>query len=270
MRTEERHKLEAFLLEEKARGEAATGVSAPVYCLARDHEKPNTFFILFVINYSIRAEYFTVTPDGFHFRRKLWPSVDAMLGEFKRDPHGGAKLAPKHAITQAAERAALPPPVQQVQRPQLMPPSYGGGGYGPPPMAANAPPPPRMPLPGPPMPAGGYGGPMPPAAVAAAGGGGGGYQQQQPPQQQRSMAGMPGPPPMRNYPPAGPAGYGMPPSVLPPPPGNPGYNSQPWAQQPGAMAPYQQGPMPSSGYARNGAPPAGPYPGYPPNAGYAR
>ena len=41
------------------------------YLLAVDHNKPGLFYLGFIISQRPHREYFTVTPDGYHFRQRV-------------------------------------------------------------------------------------------------------------------------------------------------------------------------------------------------------
>lgn len=42
-----------------------------VYLLAAEHSKPGMFYLGFIAHSNPHREYFTVTPDGFHFRQRV-------------------------------------------------------------------------------------------------------------------------------------------------------------------------------------------------------
>ncbi|KAI3425064.1 hypothetical protein D9Q98_008441 [Chlorella vulgaris] len=139
------------------------------YCLGQDSSKGGgIFFLGHVLRTTPDREYFMVTPDGFYFRQKVYPSVDALLAAFRKNPKKPNPQAPPppaearpplpgvpHGM--AAGQGAPPPPGSfypggqqqqqqqaghgyggygQQQQPPMPPPQYGGwpgqqqGGYG--------------------------------------------------------------------------------------------------------------------------------------------
>lgn len=68
----------------------APGVAAYRLGINREIKSANClFYIAFIINTNVHREYFTATPKGFYFRGRLFQRVDDLLGDFKRNPHGG-------------------------------------------------------------------------------------------------------------------------------------------------------------------------------------
>lgn len=58
------------------------------YLLAADTSKPGLFFLGFIVSANPHREYFTVTPEGYHFRQKDYDSVDRLIAEWKKRPYG--------------------------------------------------------------------------------------------------------------------------------------------------------------------------------------
>ncbi|KAL4442498.1 hypothetical protein ABPG77_005082 [Micractinium sp. CCAP 211/92] len=90
--------------KEELSKEKETSQGRAVYCLCADGARAGIFILGFVLTTSPRREFFTITPDGYYFRRKNYPSVDHMLMAFKRQPR----------LPQQQDAPPPPPPQQPV------------------------------------------------------------------------------------------------------------------------------------------------------------
>lgn len=197
------------VVDENLKAQKQANPKSVPYCLCWSEQVPGSISLRYILNTTNRNHRIKITPDGFLWENKLFPTVDRLLNAFKKNPHGksgGVKKTaaatkpsiaaePAAATTRsrwgsrvAAPVAAPAPAVPLVNAWQQQPPPPPAR---PPPVpvvaAANLPPPPPAYHRGPPM------GGVPPPQV---------YNQPPPPP-------VPAYPPMRPPPPA-PAG--------PPPP----------------------------------------------------
>lgn len=107
------------------------GPQSSVYCLALDSMHVWHFYIGFIVGSNPHHEYFRVVPKGFIFRDRLYPSVDHVIGAFKKDPRNDAQ---RKAAQGPALGSSNPYAGQRYQQgtqyrggPQGPPGNYGGG-----------------------------------------------------------------------------------------------------------------------------------------------
>lgn len=74
-----------------------------VYCLCAEGARAGAFILGYVLSTSPHREFFAVTPDGYYFRKKHYPTVDKMLMAFMQRPR----------LPQQQQEAPPPPPPAQ-------------------------------------------------------------------------------------------------------------------------------------------------------------
>eukprot|EP00887_Chlorella_sp_A99_P000019 scaffold16.g19.t1 len=212
----------------------------------------------------LQREFFCVTPEGYYFRKTVFPTVDKMIAFWKKNATKPQPQQPPPPAAPAPQQAYLQP--QQPPAPPAPPALAGGGGgggwdappsYGQPPWAGGGGGGYRPPPSGGYVPEGGWGGPAPAAAAGYGGGGGGGV----PPGGgagyyggPRGGYGQPAPPPAQQQPqPSGTNGRHFDAGMAPPLPPGPAHAAAPPPPQqqpfqpplpPGAPPPLPPGPPP--------------------------
>eukprot|EP00879_Flechtneria_rotunda_P018911 GHRR01019849.1.p1 GENE.GHRR01019849.1~~GHRR01019849.1.p1 ORF type:complete len:307 (+),score=147.19 GHRR01019849.1:850-1770(+) len=213
------------------------GSMAGVYCVALDSHRPGTGCLAFAAGgatANVHREYFTITPNGYFFRGKVYPSVEHVISAFKTRPNykKEQQAQQRDQQVQGAGFGGVPQQ-QQVPLQMMAGPGQGyhhmqqqpAGLYGMPAAAVGAG---GYMAPAAPAPVG-YTAPHAAAAAAPYGGPQGGYRQQPPPQgYQQAGYGQQQPP----------IGYGghAPGQQQPPPYGGPAGGYQPGV---GAGGSYQ-------------------------------
>ncbi|GAB4816099.1 hypothetical protein N2152v2_003145 [Parachlorella kessleri] len=130
------HRLSVGLLQEQLRSEKQRqDPRMAAYLVAVDHNKPGLFYLGFIISQRPHREYFTVTPDGYHFRQRDFPSLDHLIAEWKKRPYGTSQQQHAQQAQQAQPPAPPPPQAEEegpyAQEAQQVPPPPPGqyGGY---------------------------------------------------------------------------------------------------------------------------------------------
>lgn len=71
------------ILTELLRQEKEISRTKIPYFLSSSSQYPGSFMLAYMPNQNPRFEYFSVKPDGFKFRQRLFPALDRMIGWFK-------------------------------------------------------------------------------------------------------------------------------------------------------------------------------------------
>lgn len=122
-------------VQENLRAQRAASTGYVPYCLAAETEpgRIGAFYLAYLMGSTPRREFFVVLPEGFYFRKKVYPTIDDMLVAFKRDPTNKAGR-PQQPEAQYAAAAAPQAVAQYGAQPYTQQPQYGGqqqaGWYG--------------------------------------------------------------------------------------------------------------------------------------------
>ena len=126
------------------------GPKTAAYCLGVDYAQPGCYYIASRLNINVCREYFTIVPDGYSFRKRIFRNLESMIGEFKAHPRPvqvmravddskGVQLS-ACLFVQAQPPPPLPP-IGEASPPPAAGSSFPETSHAPPPETSHAPPP---------------------------------------------------------------------------------------------------------------------------------